>query len=190
MNNAYKAEEEKLIPFKTYLLKEEKISESTASDYIKRIITICKENEIDVEHLQTNIDQICFDYTQGSKKDLGQRSHNSYRSAILKFHKFVTKCGGVLSSNNTKPKYHFEVYRIPNEHFGVIKLYDENNNLVATETTLSREHYDTKTVSKDMLLKCLNMMFKYIYDKDNTEIIEVLRTIGVSLTLEGKDIII
>ena len=40
MNNAYKAEEEKLIPFKTYLLKEEKISESTASDYIKRIITI------------------------------------------------------------------------------------------------------------------------------------------------------
>jgi hypothetical protein len=70
MNNAYKAEEEKLIPFKTYLLKEEKISESTASDYIKRIITICKENEIDVEHLQTNIDQICFDYTQGSKKGL------------------------------------------------------------------------------------------------------------------------
>ena len=190
MRNAYKVEEDKLIPFKTYLLNEEKLAESTASDYVKRIITICKEEDIDVNYLQENIEQICFDYTEGKKKDLGQRSHNSYRGALLQFKKFTVQYKGVLpSNNNVKPKYHFEVNRVPNEHFGVIKLYDENNNVIDTDTTLSREHYSPSEMSRDLYHKCIEMMFRSVYNKDNTKLLDVLRSLDASFTIEGKDLI-
>lgn len=190
MRNSYKVEEEKLIPFKTYLLEVEKLAESTASDYVKRIITICKEEEIDYEYLQENIEKFCFDYTDGDKKALGQRSHNSYRGALLQFKKFVTEHNGVLSFNSkVKPKYHFDVNRVPGEHFGVIKLYDENNNVIDTDTTISREHHSTEETSRDLYFKCINMMFRSVYNKDNTKLLDVLRSLDASFTIEGKDII-
>lgn len=190
MKNAYKVEEEKFIPFKTYLLEKEKLAESTAADYVKRIITICREEGIDHQYLQEHIEEICFEYTDGDKKALGQRSHNSYRGALLQFKKFVIDHHGTLKTNsNVKPKYHFEVNRVPNEHFGVIKLYDENNNVIDTDTTLSVEHHPAKEASRDLYFKCINMLFRSVYNKDNTKLLDLLRLLNVPLTIDGNVII-
>ena len=191
MNYAYKKEEEKYIAFKTYLLTEAKLSELTANDYVRRLITICKENNIDYSHLEENIDTITYDYTKGSKIDLGKRSHNSYRSALLQFQKFVKNGGSV--NNNAKQstaKYHFEVYQVPGETFGAIKLYDENSKLIATNATLDKDNHDVSKMSRDMIEKCIKMMFDNVYNKDTSKLLQVLRMLECSLTVSGKKIIL
>ena len=189
MNNAYKMKELELAPFKVYLRTEAKLSELTTNDYVKRIITICKEENIDISALFENIDKISFDYTEGNKQDLGRRSHNSYRSALLQFKKFVSS-GGAINSNSKKPKWHFEVNQVPGEGFGTIKLYDENNNLIDTQFTLDMHHHTSQEGSRDVALKCIDMMFKNAYNKDTTKLYEVLGTLDCSLTVSGKKIVL
>ena len=188
MNNAHKKEEEKLIPFKTYLLIEAQIAESTAADYVKRIVTICREENIDVDYLSEHIDAIVREYTEGAKQDLGRRSHNSYRSALLRFQKFVQR-GGVINSTSKNPKYHFEINQVPGELFGAIKLYDRNGKLLDTNVTLDKHHYSAAEISRDLMEKCVKMMFDKVYGKDDSKVLEVLRTLDCSLTISGKVII-
>ena len=188
MNNAHKKEEGKLTPFKTFLRTEARISESTASDYVKRIVTICKEEGIGAEALTEKIDAIVRDYTEGEKQELGKRSHNSYRSALLQFQRFA-KQGGVIKSTNAAPEYHFEVNQVPGEGFGTIKLYDKDGNLLDTQATLDKHHHAVSEMSRDLAEKCIKMMFDRVYDKDASKLYEVLRTLNCSLTISGKKII-
>ncbi len=187
MNNAYKKEEQKLIAFKTYLLADAKLSELTAADYVKRIITVCKEENYSYDFLKENIADIAFDYTKGEKQELGRRSHNSYRSAILQFQKFVN-AGGSITPNNKKPSYHFEIDQVPGEHFGTIKLYDQDGTLLDTQVTLDMNFYSPSEGTRDVAKKCINMMFEKVYGKDTSKLYEVLKMLDCSLTISGHDI--
>ena len=189
MNNAHKKEAETLITFKTYLLTQAGIAESTASDYVKRIVTISKEEGKSIEELSENINAIVYDYTEGEKQERGQRSHNSYRSALLKFQAFMAQ-GGTIKSTHVEPKYRFDVNQVPGELFGTIKLYDQDGNLLDTQTTLDKHHYEPSKMTRDLAEKCIKMMFDKVYNKDATKLFEVLRMLDCSLTVSGKKIIL
>ena len=75
----------RLDTFKLYLIKDAKLSEITARDYVKRILSICNQEGITLDDLVENIEHYAYEYSDGSKIELGKRSHNSYRSAIKQF---------------------------------------------------------------------------------------------------------
>ena len=182
----------RLDAFKLYLIKDSKLSEITARDYVKRIVSICNEEKIILDDLVENIEHYAYEYSDGSKIELGKRSHNSYRSAIKHFYNFIKNAGGTISANpNIKPKYNFEIYKIPGEHFGIIKLIDlETNQVIDTETSISREHHSATEVHRDISLKCLDMVFRTIYANDNSKLDDILSSLGISLTIDGNKIII
>ena len=187
MSGTFMLDEQELISFKSYLLKVARISPATASDYVKRIITICKEEKIDFSALQENINKLAEEYTEGEKKELGKRSHNSYRSALLQFQRFVGQ-GGTVSKPTAEPKYHFEVNQVPGEGFGTIKLYDEDHNLLDTQMTLDMKTHSSAEGSRDIAEKCIKMMFDHVYNKNADKLYEVLGTLDCSLAVSGKNI--
>ena len=77
MNNYKTNQKEKLTSFKLYLMNKKMVSNQTASDYVNRIIKICIEEDLSVEDLKNKGDKLLYEYTEGSKKELGDRSHNS-----------------------------------------------------------------------------------------------------------------
>ena len=189
MNNYYKELEKEFTAFKTYLLSVRKISEATASDYIKRLITICKEEEISVEELTNNIEKICFEYTEGEKVELGKRSHNSYRSALIQYRNFVTSnSNNAQNKTRPEPEYHIVIEKVPNEHFGTIKLLDKNNKLIALDVSLSKEMVSTNELGNDMFTKCLDMIFRTIYKDTYNKQLEIIKNLNISLTMDGKKI--
>lgn len=190
MNNYHKELEKEFVAFKTYLISVKKISETTASDYIKRLISICKEEDIGFEELTNNIEKICYEYTEGEKVELGKRSHNSYRSALIHYRNFVT-----LNNNNSQnkarpePEYHIVIERVPNEHFGTIKLLDKDNKLIGLDVSLSKEQVSTGDLGNDMFAKCLDMIFRTVYKGTYNKQIEIIKSMNISLTMDGKKII-
>ena len=175
------------------------ISEKTADDYCKRLLTICREENIDVDTLTNNIKDICYDYVEGEKKELGKRSHNSYRAALLKYESFVLN-NNVQSANfqtkkasNSTPKkspnYRIEIQRVQGEHFGTIKLYDEANKFIAIDFTKDVSLAGSRAVSDDMILKCLMMLIAATPGKPSVKVIEILqKEFNVSITIDGKKV--
>ena len=180
----------RLDAFRLYLIKDAKLSEITARDYVKRILSICNQEGITLDDLVENIEHYAYEYSDGSKIELGKRSHNSYRSAIKQFYKFIKNAGGTISANpNIKSKFHIEIYKIPGEHFGIIKLIDlETNQVLDTETSISKEHHSGAEVQKDISLKCINMIFRTIYANDNSKLCDILSSSGISMTIDGTKV--
>ena len=63
---------------------------STVYDYIKRIDSVCKEENSSWELLANNISSIVILYdTNGLKESLGNKSHRSVRNALKQFQLFL-----------------------------------------------------------------------------------------------------
>ena len=186
--------EESFIHFKLYLTSVEKVAGSTADGYVKRIVAICREEGITPEELAGRIKELYYEYSEGSKKELGMRSHNTYRAALKHFYHYVIDHHGQLgrqsqqTTTSREPNYLIDVTRVPDERFGVIKLRDKDGTLLDTAAMISLETHSTDETIDDMLLKSLIMLVKTIYKKDSDGAMALIQTLGASLTMDGKKI--
>ncbi len=181
MNNHYKQQEMKLTGFRQYLIKEKHISEITAADYCKRVITVAREEGVSLEKLTDDIERVRFEYTEGSKAELGRRSHNSFRAAIIHYCSYVMRNGGTLNSqHDTKPSYVVDIHGIPEEGIQVIRLYDKRG-----DGALIDVDYSKNGETRDLAIKCLNIVFNSAF-KDNPSMLwDILKGLGVSLITDG-----
>ena len=184
---------DRLISFKLYLKNVEKIADSTADGYVKRILAICREEDLALEALAENVKEIYYEYSEGAKRELGMRSHNSYRAALKHFCRFVTEYHGKLDKSNPAsaspaPTCRIEIRRVPNERFGVIRLFDKAGKLLDTSVTLSRETHSSDEITHDLALKSLIMMLQNVYKNDSAKIFEILMKAGASLSIDGRKV--
>lgn len=183
--------EESFIHFKLYLTSVEKVAGSTADGYVKRIVAICREEGITPEELAGRIKELYYEYSEGSKKELGMRSHNTYRAALKHFYHYVIEHHGKLdqppkAASASEPKYRIEVNQFPNERFGVIKLRDKDGTLLDTAATMSRDTHTTDDVMYDMVSKALTMLLQEVYKKDVNGALDLMKTLGASFSMDDK----
>ena len=183
---------DRLVTFRLYLKTVEKVVDSTADGYVKRILAICREENLSLDTLAENIKDVYFEYSAGAKRELGMRSHNSYRAALKHFCRFVTEYHGKLDKSNPAsasptPTCRIEIRRVPNERFGVIRLFDKAGKLLDTSVTLSRESHSADEITQDLAMKSLIMVLQNVYKNDSAKIFEILRNAGVSLSIDGKE---
>ena len=62
---------------------------NTVKDYQGRIECLCKQENITLENLVTNINSILPIYEAGEKFAYGNRSHTSVKQALRRFNKFL-----------------------------------------------------------------------------------------------------
>lgn len=186
MNNNYKYELTKLNGFKQYLTEKKRISEITATDYCKRVMTIAREEEMSLEELTEKIEKICYEYTKGEKVELGKRSHNSFRAALTHYCSFISQNGGSLNANtNKEPSYYFEIEGVRGEGFGIIRLYDKNRKLLAVEVTALTKQLNSNEINRDIAVKCLNMLFNSAYKNDVSSLWSLVEKLNTTATIDG-----
>lgn len=190
-NNAMDLEINRLIHFKVYLTGEKKIADSTADGYVKRVLAICREENLTLEGLMGCIKGLYYEYSEGAKRELGMRSHNSYRAALKHFYHFVIEHHGKLdqppkAASASEPKYRIEVDQFPHERFGVIKLRDKDGKVLDTAATMSRDTHSSDDMADDMALKALIMLIQNVYKKDMNGALDLMKTLGASFTLDGE----
>ena len=190
---------------------------NTAYDYVRRIGAICKEFNVDIGELYSrksacSIDDLIGMYSKGGvKNDENVKRHNSPLSALKQFSLFMdetainvndvflyderfylsSKGGTVKPSGSANPaRYHIEIQRVPHEKFGTIKLYDSSDTLIAADVTMNRGTADGKTVTDDLMLKCLLMLIKADPNEQTGKVIDIIRNeFSVSLSIDDKKIL-
>jgi len=140
--------------FKKYLLDTIGMATSTSNDYVKRIITICDEENVLVENINSYIEKWKEEYTTGSKKEQGSRSHNSYRSALLKYYEYYIS----LTNKTQNNKYEITLQR-QGIGFGTAVLKNPSGEILSTEIILKGKNQDIKRI-------VWNMLYDMLDDKD------------------------
>ncbi len=192
MKNYLKDYGEKLNTFKLYLKTKEKLSDSTIEDYCKRIITICREEEFDIDYLNENIEKICYDYSDGDKKDLGARSHNSYRSALKQYKNYITQSNGntannIVNSQGNNPTYKIEAKKHC-KHIAIIELKNNKGEVINAEM-LKKD--DLINFNKEFFKICYNLAIDEVLDKNGNivDFIRFLKKMGFEITLSGAQLL-
>ncbi len=63
---------------------------STVYDYVKRIDKVCEWENLNWQGLANNIKSVLPEYTEnGTKAELGAKSHNAAKCALICFERFV-----------------------------------------------------------------------------------------------------
>ena len=187
MNNFKTREKEKLNEFCDYLTNVAKLSESTSNDYCKRIMTICSEEGIEIDDLYEMIETLCYEYTDGSKKEKGARSHNSYRGSILKFKDYL-EWAHAQQSTTTDKKYlaHLCNSKINKSLVGVAEMIDTSTGEVVSVRTYTKEEVE-ENGSKAVMKMVWDMTFDaLIKDKNVHEIASILSSLNISLEVEDQ----
>ncbi len=182
--NIYKSQEKaKLTGYIDYLTNVAHLSESTANDYCKRLLTICYEEGIDVEDLSDNIETLYSEYTTGSKKDKGARSHNSYRGAITQFRNYLSwSHSQQLFADGEKYLLQFSSAKVKEQRIGVATLTD-----TSTNQTISVRSFIKDQVSD--LQKLMKIVWEMTYDavikeKGVEGIYDILKSLSFGLEIE------
>ena len=187
MNNYKSGEKEKLNGFRNYLLEVAELSESTSNDYCKRLMTICAEEGIEITDLSENIEKLCYEYTEGPKKDKGARSHNSYRSSIINFKNYINWAQSQQTTKNDK-KYlvHMCNSKVSNSLVGVAEMINTSTNQILCYRPYTKE--EMKTGSSKMVLRMVwEMAFDVIVkDKSLNEIASILSSLDFGLEIEDE----
>ncbi len=90
---------------------------------------------------------------------------------------------------NNDAKYHFDIKKVPGETFGIIRLINKTTNkILDVETTLIRANHSTQEAALDLYIKCLNMLFRSVYNNETTKLVELLMSLGVTLSIDGKEV--
>ena len=180
-------ESQRLEPFKLYMVSKEKMTPLVASDYCKRILTICREENVDLSALGESIDRICIEYTEGSKAEFGRRSHNAYRAALKKYQKFLSQGGAPTAAPTKAPSYRVVVQHVPNEHFGTIKLYDANDNLIDVECTKDTKLAGVPETANEMFVKCVSMLLRASGGDTTSKGLEIIKNVfNGTFTIDGR----
>ena len=89
-----------------------------------------------------------------------------------------------MKNNST---IHFEINKLPNERFGVIKMFDKNNKLIGVGATNSKDVIkDDKEFVTDMYLHLLDMLIEAYAKQGHEKLEELLIKLDASLTLDGN----
>ena len=180
MKNYLKDYDEKLKAFKLHLKTNEKLSDSTIDDYCKRIITICREEEFDIDYLNENIEKICYDYSDGDKKDLGARSHNSYKSALKKYLQYIQNSGHTVN-NNYNIEYTIELKK----HCRHIALIELKNQQGETINAGMLKNVDTSKFNKEFFKICYNLAIEEVLDNHLEDFNNFLKKMGIQISVDG-----
>ena len=95
-------------------------------------------------------------------------------------------------TNSTDPiQYRIEIQKVPNEHFGTIKLYDSSNTVISADVTMIKNtSTDSNVVTGDLVEKCLMMLIKADPNEQTRTIIGILQNeFNVSMNIDGKKIL-
>ena len=177
MNNFKIKEKNKLEGFRLYLISKAKISESTAGDYCKRIKKICEEENIYYEDLCKNIDKYVFDHCDGDKKELGSRSHNSYRGALKQLSMF-------LKSYSTRSNYEIHLTKIDDD-FCVLSLKDKNDNTIGS-LPINIKNYSKENRLYQVADKIMNICLPIIIKNNPERLFDFLETEGFSIKFDNE----
>lgn len=171
--------------FREYLKKEVNLSDSTVEDYCKRIIMICRFEEITLEDIHDNIETLCNDYTEGNKKDLGAKSHNSYRSALIKFKNYIVYSN--TNKQNINKKYVINLYAPTfQKQVGCAELVESSTGKLISIHPYTRSELKLNLKdNKELYRKLWETAFDAIYDsKQGTEIINILMNQDINVFIE------
>jgi len=167
--------------FKMYLLDTAGIAPYTANDYIKRIIKICEEENVLVEDINSHIETWKEEYTTGSKKELGSRSHNSYRSAILKYYEYFVS----LNNKTTNNKYQVIIQR-QGSGFGSAILKSPSGKNLCSEIILQGKKHEIMRKVWEMLW---DMFDDKGYNENGVSWTSLFQQLNVTVTIDGKKVI-
>jgi hypothetical protein len=187
MNNAKAIEKESLNDFRNYLLRTVKLAESTSSDYCKRILTICKEEGIEITDLSDKIETLCYDYTEGSKKELGARSHNSYRSAIISFKNYIVWARNNQSKTDKQFLVHMCLSKIKKNLIGYAELTDTSTDQVLDTRIFTKSEITNGSSEKNTYKIVWDLAFEAIFkEKGIQEIKSILSSQNVGFEIENE----
>ena len=150
-------------------------------------LAYCKEEGIEITDLSDKIETLCYDYTEGTKKELGARSHNSYRSAIISFKNYIVWARNNQSKTDKQFLVHMCLSKIKKNLIGYAELTDTSTGQVMDTKVFAKNDITNGGSKKNTLKLVWDLAFEAIFkDKGIEEIKSILSSQNVGFEIENE----